>query len=100
MRWTGVIVGLFIIFHLADLTWGKAHPGTYVRGNVYYNTANSLQTWPIAFIYIFANIALGGAHLPRRVVDVPEPRHQQPEVQPTPPHVRDRSRRGRSWSAT
>jgi len=58
MRWTGVIVGLFIIFHLADLTWGKTHPGTYVRGNVYYNAANSLQTWPIALIYIVANIAL------------------------------------------
>ena len=26
MRWTGVIVGLFIIFHLADLTWGTANP--------------------------------------------------------------------------
>jgi succinate dehydrogenase / fumarate reductase, cytochrome b subunit len=58
MRWTGVIIGLFIVFHLADLTWGKTHPGTYVRGNIYYNAANSLQTWPIALIYIFANIAL------------------------------------------
>jgi succinate dehydrogenase / fumarate reductase, cytochrome b subunit len=58
MRWTGVIIGLFLVFHLADLTWGKTHPGTYVRGNVYYNAANSLQTWPIALIYIFANIAL------------------------------------------
>jgi succinate dehydrogenase / fumarate reductase cytochrome b subunit len=58
MRWTGVIIGLFVVFHLADLTWGKMHPGTYERGNVYYNAANSLQTWPIALIYIFANIAL------------------------------------------
>jgi succinate dehydrogenase / fumarate reductase cytochrome b subunit len=58
MRWTGVIIGLYVLFHLADLTWGKMHPGTYVRGNVYYNTANSLQTWPIALIYIVANVAL------------------------------------------
>ena len=58
MRWTGVIIGLYVIFHLADLSWGKTHPGTYVRGNVYYNAANSLQTWPIALIYIVANIAL------------------------------------------
>ncbi len=58
MRWTGVIIGLFLLFHLADLTWGKMHPGTYVRGNVYYNAANSLSTWPIALIYIVANIAL------------------------------------------
>jgi succinate dehydrogenase / fumarate reductase cytochrome b subunit len=58
MRWTGIIIGLYVLFHLADLTWGKMHAGTYVRGNVYYNTANSLQTWPIALIYIFANVAL------------------------------------------
>jgi succinate dehydrogenase / fumarate reductase, cytochrome b subunit len=58
MRWTGIIIGLYLVFHLADLTWGKMHPGTYVRGNVYYNAANSLSTWPIALIYIVANIAL------------------------------------------
>jgi succinate dehydrogenase / fumarate reductase cytochrome b subunit len=58
MRWTGIIIGLYVIFHLADLSWGKTHPGTYVRGNVYYNVANSLSTWPIALIYIVANLAL------------------------------------------
>ena len=58
MRWTGIIIGLYLVFHLADLTWGKMHPGTYVRGNVYYNAANSLSTWPIALIYIVANTAL------------------------------------------
>lgn len=58
MRWTGTIIGLYLLFHLADLTWGKMHPGTYVRGNVYYNAAQSLSTWPIAAIYIVANIAL------------------------------------------
>ena len=26
MRWTGVIVLLFVIFHLLDLTWGPANP--------------------------------------------------------------------------
>jgi succinate dehydrogenase / fumarate reductase cytochrome b subunit len=58
MRWTGVIVGLYVLFHLADLSWGKMHPGTYVRGNVYYNATTSLSTWPIALIYIAANVAL------------------------------------------
>ena len=28
MRWTGVIVGLFLIFHLVDLTWGTGQPAT------------------------------------------------------------------------
>lgn len=58
MRWTGVIIGLYVVFHLADLTWGKMHPGTYERGNVYRNLATSLSTWPIALIYIVANIAV------------------------------------------
>ena len=26
MRWTGSIVSLFIVWHLADLTWGFVHP--------------------------------------------------------------------------
>src|SRR6478735_9308526 len=36
MRWTGVIVGLFVIFHLMDLTWGTVDPG-WARGHVYAN---------------------------------------------------------------
>ena len=31
MRWTGVIVLLFLILHLADLTWGLHPIATAVR---------------------------------------------------------------------
>jgi succinate dehydrogenase / fumarate reductase, cytochrome b subunit len=58
MRWTGVIVGLFVLFHLADLTWGFANPA-YVRGDVYHNVVASFQRWPVALLYILANLALG-----------------------------------------
>ncbi len=58
MRWTGIIVGLFIIFHLADLTWGFANPD-FVRGSVYANAIHSFSRVPVAIIYIVANIALG-----------------------------------------
>ncbi len=58
MRWTGIIVGLFVVFHLADLTWGFANPD-FVRGNVYANVVHSFQRVPVAIIYIVANIALG-----------------------------------------
>ena len=58
MRWTGIIVGLFIIFHLADLTWGWVNPD-FVRGDPYDNLVNSMQRVPVAIIYIIANIALG-----------------------------------------
>ena len=58
MRWTGVIVALFVVWHLADLTWGWANPG-YVRGDVYRNVDASLSRIPVAALYVVANIALG-----------------------------------------
>jgi succinate dehydrogenase / fumarate reductase cytochrome b subunit len=58
MRWTGVIIGLFVLFHLADLTWGTANPD-FVRGDVYRNFVATFSRPPVAVIYIVANIALG-----------------------------------------
>ncbi|MGZ4712853.1 MAG: succinate dehydrogenase cytochrome b subunit [Acidimicrobiia bacterium] len=57
MRWTGVIVGLFVIFHLMDLTWGTANPD-WVRGHVYGNVVHSFQRVPVAIVYMLANLAL------------------------------------------
>ena len=57
MRWSGVIIGLFLIFHLADLTWGSANPN-FVRGDVYDNVFASFERVPVAIIYIVANLAL------------------------------------------
>lgn len=57
MRWTGVIIALFVLFHLADLTWGTANPD-FVRGDVYGNVVASFQRVPVAVIYIVANLAL------------------------------------------
>jgi len=58
MRWTGPIVGLYVLFHLADLTWGWWLGDDYVRGDVYHNVAESLSSLPVALIYAVANIAL------------------------------------------
>lgn len=57
MRWTGVIVALYLIFHLMDLTWGNANPD-FVRGDVYENVVHSFERVPVAIAYILANIAL------------------------------------------
>ncbi len=57
MRWTGVIVGLYLIFHLMDLTWGNANPG-FVRGDTYDNLIHSFERVPVAIVYILANLAL------------------------------------------
>ncbi len=58
MRWTGIIVLLFLAWHLADFTAGWANPG-FVRGEVYRNIDASLSRIPVAALYIVANIALG-----------------------------------------
>lgn len=58
MRWSGVIFGLFLVWHLFDLTFtGTGYH--YVRGHAYDNVALSLgRIWNSA-LYVVANIALG-----------------------------------------
>jgi succinate dehydrogenase / fumarate reductase cytochrome b subunit len=58
MRWSGVIVALFVVFHLLDLTWGTANP-RFVEADVYHNVVASFERWPVALVYIAANLALG-----------------------------------------
>ncbi len=58
MRWTGVIVLLFLIFHLLDLTFGTVNPG-FESGNVYRNLIATFDRVPVAVAYIVANLALG-----------------------------------------
>jgi succinate dehydrogenase / fumarate reductase cytochrome b subunit len=61
MRWTGVIVLLFIGFHLADITWGvePAAIADWEYGEVEANLIGSLSRPIPAAFYIVANIALG-----------------------------------------
>jgi succinate dehydrogenase / fumarate reductase cytochrome b subunit len=58
MRWTGVIVLLYLFFHLADLTWGSAN-SEFVRGDPYNNLVYSLQRPIVAILYSVAMLALG-----------------------------------------
>ncbi|HVM00153.1 MAG TPA: succinate dehydrogenase cytochrome b subunit [Egibacteraceae bacterium] len=58
MRWSGVIVLLFVVFHLADLTFGVANPDFH-RHDVYGNVVASFQRVPVSLFYILANLALG-----------------------------------------
>lgn len=60
MRWTGIIVLLYIGFHLADQTFGvEAVNGAFVEGNVRTNLIASLQRPIVAAFYLAANLALG-----------------------------------------
>lgn len=58
MRWTGVIILLFLIFHLLDLTWGEANPD-FVQGDPYNNLFATFERVPVAVVYILAMVALG-----------------------------------------
>jgi len=58
MRWTGIIVAAFVVFHLLDLTWGSANPH-FVRGDPYDNLFYSFERVPVAIAYIVAMLALG-----------------------------------------
>ena len=58
MRWTGVVILGFLVFHLLDLTFGQANPD-FVYGEVYANVVASFNRVPVAVIYVLANLALG-----------------------------------------
>lgn len=58
MRWSGVIVGLFVIYHLMDLTWGMGG-AEFTKGQPYENVVASLSRAPVAGVYIVANLLLG-----------------------------------------
>lgn len=60
MRWGGVIILLFIFYHLAHLTFGgHVTPVPFIKGDVYHNVVAGFQVWWVAAIYIVANLALG-----------------------------------------
>jgi succinate dehydrogenase / fumarate reductase cytochrome b subunit len=58
MRWGGVIILLFVIYHLLHFTWGTVHP-SFVPGDVYHNVVTGFHVWWVAAFYIAAQVALG-----------------------------------------
>lgn len=59
MRWGGVIVLLFVIWHLLDLTLGMTPGYVFEHGKPYQNLVASFSRTPVAIFYIIANILLG-----------------------------------------
>jgi succinate dehydrogenase / fumarate reductase cytochrome b subunit len=58
MRWGGVIILLFIIYHLLHFTTGTVHPA-FREGAVYHNVVTGFSVWWVSLFYIVAQIALG-----------------------------------------
>jgi succinate dehydrogenase / fumarate reductase cytochrome b subunit len=57
MRWGGVVVALYVIYHLLHLTWGVAHPD--FGASPYRNVVTGFQVWWVALVYMLAMIPLG-----------------------------------------
>ena len=54
----GPIIGLYLLFHLADLTWGWLQRRLGTPATSYNNVYVSMEAWPIAIIYVAANVVL------------------------------------------
>ncbi|MEZ5333019.1 MAG: succinate dehydrogenase cytochrome b subunit [Thermoanaerobaculia bacterium] len=57
MRWGGVIILLFVLYHLADLTFGWVNPD-FVPGDVYHNMVAGFSVWWVSAFYMLAQVAL------------------------------------------
>lgn len=58
MRWSGVFLFLFIVYHLMHMTWGNAHPD-FIHGDVYHNFVVGFRQVLVTAVYIVAMLALG-----------------------------------------
>ena len=58
MRWGGVIVLAFVVYHLLHLTFGTVHPD-FLAGAAYHNVIVGFRVWPVAASYVVAVTALG-----------------------------------------
>ena len=57
MRWSGVLLFAFVVYHLLDLTFGTVNP-SFQSGNVFHNVVASFQVVPVAIVYVAAMLLL------------------------------------------
>lgn len=58
MRWGGVIIAAFVVYHLLHFTWGTVH-SDFVPGDVFHNVVAGFRVIPVSVVYILTMIALG-----------------------------------------
>ncbi|MFN2398711.1 MAG: succinate dehydrogenase cytochrome b subunit [Gemmatimonadaceae bacterium] len=58
IRWGGVVILIFVVFHLLHLTTGNVHP-SFDHTNVYGNVVSGFRVWWVSAFYIAAMVALG-----------------------------------------
>lgn len=58
MRWGGVIVLLFVVYHLLHFTTGTLHPD-FDAASPYRNLVVGFRSWPASLAYVLAMLPLG-----------------------------------------
>jgi len=58
MRWGGVTLALFVVYHVLHFTTGQAHP-QFVEGAVHHNFVTGFKNPYVSGVYILAMCALG-----------------------------------------
>jgi succinate dehydrogenase / fumarate reductase cytochrome b subunit len=58
LRWGGVVILLFVLYHLLHLTWNIVHPGG-AAAEPYDRLVNGFQIWSVVLAYTIAVIAVG-----------------------------------------
>src|SRR5207237_1434695 len=58
IRWGGVLLLLFVVYHLLHFTFGTVHPAFDAK-DVYGNMIAGFQVWWVVLVYLIAMIALG-----------------------------------------
>ena len=91
MRWTGIIVLLFVVWHLPTSPAGTVNPD-FVRGDVYRNIDASLSRVPVALALHRRQHRARHPPLPRRLEPVPVDGLEQSALQPVAARSRDRFR--------
>jgi succinate dehydrogenase / fumarate reductase, cytochrome b subunit len=55
---TGLFIATFVTYHILHLTTGTVH-ANFDEANVYRNVITGFQSWPVATVYVIANVLLG-----------------------------------------
>ena len=66
MPWTGILILVFLVFHILQFSTRTIHPTPLVNGAVYANIYHAFQKWWIVLIYVVAVVLLGYPPQPRR----------------------------------
>ncbi len=58
MRWGGVLIAVFLVYHLLHYTTGTLHPD-FIDGAVGRNLVRGMEETPVALFYLVSMIAIG-----------------------------------------